>query len=261
MSKVITVGIQKGGVGKTTTVASLGVGFAMQGYKVLLIDTDAQSNLGEMFGMDSEEYENKNILTLYKNLVTGEAFDPKEYIFDTEKGCDIVLSTPDLTDFDYVLANLPPEDRRVVLKKFVDLVRKDYDYILIDTNPSLNYLQFNSLCCADSVIIPLMASGFSINGFTDFYNTLNDIREYNPELAIEGVLFTMVNLKARITSVVKQYINQISDIYDDVNVFKTAIPVSTKAAELTITHDTIFDHKNNPVSKAYAELVKEIING
>ena len=198
MTKVIAIANQKGGVGKTSTAVNLGAGLVRQGYDVLLIDLDSQANLTMALGYqnpDDMEYTISNVL--YK-AIKEEDIDPTEGILTTAEGIDLMPANVQLSGLEISLIN--EYGREVVLKQYIDEVRLNYDYILIDCAPSLSVLTVNALVAADSVLIPTQPQYFSMAGIQMFYDTFSKIRKkMNPSLSIEGVLVTMMDNRPNFT--------------------------------------------------------------
>ena len=228
MTKVIAIANQKGGVGKTSTTVNLGAGLVRQGYDVLLIDLDSQANLTMALGYqnpDDMEFTVSNVL--YK-AVQEERIDPTEGILTTPEGIDLMPSNIQLSGYEISLIN--EYGREVMLKQYIDAVRLNYDYILIDCAPSLSVLTVNALVAADSVLIPTQPQYFSTAGLQMFYETISRIRKkLNPSLSIEGVLVTMMNNRPNFT---KDLVAQLREIYGGVfRVFDTEIPTSIRMTE------------------------------
>ena len=218
MTKVIAIANQKGGVGKTSTAVNLGAGLVRQGYDVLLIDLDSQANLTMALGYqnpDDMEYTISNILN---KAVKEEQIDPAEGILTTAEGIDLMPANVQLSGLELSLIN--EYGREVVLKQYIDEVRLNYDYILIDCAPSLSVLTVNALVVADSILIPTQPQYFSMAGIQMFYDTFSKIRKkMNPSLSIEGVLVTMMDNRPNFT---KELVAQLRNAYGDVfKVFET----------------------------------------
>ena len=175
MTKVIAIANQKGGVGKTSTAVNLGAGLVRQGYDVLLIDLDSQANLTMALGYqnpDDMEFTVSNVL--YK-AVHEETIIPEEGILTTAEGIDLMPSNIQLSGYEISLIN--EYGRETMLKQYVDAVRLNYDFILIDCAPSLSVLTVNALVAADSVLIPTQPQYFSMAGLQMFHDTISKIRK------------------------------------------------------------------------------------
>ena len=257
MTKVIAIANQKGGVGKTSTTVNLGAGLVRQGYDVLLIDLDSQANLTMALGYqnpDDMEFTVSNVL--YK-AVQEERIDPTEGILTTPEGIDLMPSNIQLSGYEISLIN--EYGREVMLKQYIDAVRLNYDYILIDCAPSLSVLTVNALVAADSVLIPTQPQYFSTAGLQMFYETISRIRKkLNPSLSIEGVLVTMMNNRPNFT---KDLVAQLREIYGGVfRVFDTEIPTSIRMTESSARGKSIFAYDpRGKVAAAYEKLTQEVI--
>ena len=257
MTKVIAIANQKGGVGKTSTAVNLGAGLVRQGYDVLLIDLDSQANLTMALGYqnpDDMEYTVSNVL---HKAVKEEQIDPAEGILTTAEGIDLMPANVQLSGLELSLIN--EYGREVVLKQYIDEVRLNYDYILIDCAPSLSVLTVNALVAADSVLIPTQPQYFSMAGIQMFYDTFSKIRKkMNPSLSIEGVLVTMMDNRPNFT---KDLVSQLRESYGDTfKVFDTEIPTSIRMSESNARGKSIFvfDRKGK-VAAAYEKLTQEVI--
>ena len=257
MTKVIAIANQKGGVGKTSTTVNLGAGLVRQGYDVLLIDLDSQANLTMALGYqnpDDMEFTVSNVL--YK-AVQEEQINPTEGILTTPEGIDLMPSNIQLSGYEISLIN--EYGREVMLKQYIDAVRLNYDYILIDCAPSLSVLTVNALVAADSVLIPTQPQYFSTAGLQMFYETISRIRKkLNPSLSIEGVLVTMMNNRPNFT---KDLVAQLREIYGGVfRVFDTEIPTSIRMTESSARGKSIFAYDpRGKVAAAYEKLTQEVI--
>jgi ATPases involved in chromosome partitioning len=257
MTKVIAIANQKGGVGKTSTTVNLGAGLVRQGYDVLLIDLDSQANLTMALGYqnpDDMEYTVSNVL---HKAVKEEQVDPAEGILTTAEGIDLMPANVQLSGLELSLIN--EYGREVVLKQYIDEVRLNYDFILIDCAPSLSVLTVNALVAADSVLIPTQPQYFSMAGIQMFYDTFSKIRKkMNPSLSIEGVLVTMMDNRPNFT---KELVTQLRNAYGDVfRVFQTEIPTSIRISESNARGKSIFEFdRKGKVAAAYEKLTQEVI--
>lgn len=257
MTKVIAIANQKGGVGKTSTAVNLGAGLVRQGYDVLLIDLDSQANLTMALGYqnpDDMEYTISNVL---HKAVKEEQIDPAEGILTTAEGIDLMPANVQLSGLELSLIN--EYGREVVLKQYIDEVRLNYDYIIIDCAPSLSVLTVNALVAADSVLIPTQPQYFSMAGIQMFYDTFSKIRKkINHSLSIEGVLVTMMDNRPNFT---KDLVAQLRNAYGDVfRVFETEIPTSIRMSESNARGKSIFEFdRKGKVAAAYEKLTQEVI--
>ncbi|MBP5707199.1 MAG: ParA family protein, partial [Spirochaetales bacterium] len=211
-SKVITIANQKGGVGKTTTAINLSASVAVQGRKVLVIDFDPQGNCSSGLGVD------KNNNTIYEALMGKSAV--KDCIRQTKiENLFVIPANINLTGASVELAKA--EKREYYLKKVIDSVRDEYNYVFIDCPPSLGILTLNGFAAADSVLVPLQTEFFAMEGITQLVSTINLVRaKVNPKLKLEGVLLTMLDRRTHLTDeVVKTMIGYFKD-----KVYRTMIP-------------------------------------
>ena len=254
--KVIALTNQKGGVGKTTTAVNLGVGLVQQGKKVLLIDADAQANLTMALGYNRPDDIPITLSTVMQNIIDDKSFDVSQGIIHHSEGVDLLPSNIELSGFEVRLINAMSRER--VLKTYVNEVKKNYDYVLIDCMPSLGMITINALAAADSVIIPTQPHYLSAKGLELLLRSVSMVkRQINPKLRIDGILMTMVmprtNISKEITATVKSAYGQ------KIKVFDTEIPHSIRAVEATAEGKSIFAYdKSGKVAAAYEQFGKEV---
>lgn len=259
MSKVIAIANQKGGVGKTTTTANLGIGLAEQGKKVLLIDCDAQGSLTESLGFPMPDTIPVTLSTLLTKSLEEKLGDDNEGILHHNEGIDLIPANIELSAMDVSLVNTM--SRETVLKDYINRIKKNYDYVIIDCMPSLGMLTINCLAAADSVIIPVQTHYLSIKGLEQLLKTVNKVkRQINPNLKIDGVLLTMVDTR---TNFAKDIAKLIRDNYGSkLNIFKNEIPLSIRAAETSAVGKSIYQYdRNGKAAKAYNGFTKEVLDG
>ena len=257
MTKVIAIANQKGGVGKTSTTVNLGAGLVRQGFDVLLVDMDSQANLTMALGFQNPDEMQFTIANVLQKAVREDTIIPEEGILTNEEGIDLMPSNVQLSGVELSLIN--EYGREAVLKQYIDAVRLNYDYILIDCAPSLSVLTINALVAADSVLIPTQPQYFSMAGIQMFYDTFCKVkRKMNPSLQIEGVLVTMMDNRPNFT---KDLVAQLRESYGDTfKVFDTEIPTSIRMSESSARGRSIFAYdRKNKVAAAYEKLTREVI--
>ncbi len=250
MGNIISISIQKGGVGKTTTCVNLAAFIAKAGNKVLIIDMDPQGNASSAVGVEPTKDDN----TIYEVLI-GEC-SAKEAIYrSVMDGLDVLPSTVDLSGAEVELVHL--NNRENVLKNALTQTQKEYDYIFIDCPPSLNLLTVNALTATDSIIIPIQCEYFALVGLGQLMNTVKLIKKHlNPSIEIEGVLLTMKDARSNLVNQVAEEIQK----YFKEKVYNTFIPRNVRLAESPSHGKPIimYDSKSKG-SIAYQNLANEFL--
>lgn len=258
MCKVISVSMQKGGVGKTVTCVNLGIGLAREGKKVLLIDADPQGSLTISVGCQEPDKLEYSLATVMMKIVNDEPFDVTEGIIHHEEGVDILPGNIELSGLEVSLIGVL--SRETILREYIEKAKEHYDYIIIDCMPSLGMLTINALACADSVLIPVQAAYLPVKGLQQLIKTISKVkRQLNPKLQIEGILLTMVDNR---TNFAKDISLLVYETYSSsVNVFAVEIPLSVRAAETSAEGSSIYVYDpNGKAAFAYTALIKEVIN-
>ena len=239
MCKIIAIANQKGGVGKTTTTSNLGIGLAKQGKKVLLIDADAQGSLTDSLGFTEPDKLEETLATALGNIINDEDMEADYGILEVS------------------LVNVM--SRELVMRSYIELVKDNYDYILIDCMPSLGMITINAFACADSILIPVQAAYLPAKGLQQLIKTIGKVRrQINPKLMIEGILLTMVDAR---TNYAKDITALLVENYGSkVRIFENSIPISVRAAEISAEGVSIYEHDpKGKVAAAYQSLTEEVL--
>ena len=259
MSKATVMAVvnQKGGTGKTTTCENLGIGLAMKGKKVLLVDTDPQASLTICLGHPVPDQLSPTLSDMMGKILLEQPIAPGEGILHHPEGVDLMPANIELSGLEVSLVNAM--SRETILRQYLDTVKQNYDFILLDCMPSLGMLTVNALAAADNVLIPVQAAYLPAKGLEQLLQTINKVRrQINPKLKIEGILLTMVDSRTNYSKEISSLIRE--NYGGKLKVYKTDIPRSVRAEEISAEGTSIFKHDpKGKVADAYRVLTKEVL--
>ena len=256
-ASVIAIANQKGGTAKTTTCENLGIGLVQNGKKVLLVDCDLQGSLTIALGNHRPDEMEPTLADMMERIIRDDPILPCEGVLSHPEGVDLMPASISLSGLEVSLVNAM--SRESILKQYLEPLKKEYDFIILDCMPSLGMLTVNALAASDQLIVPVQTQYLSAKGLEQLLQTVNKVkRQINPKLRIEGILLTMVDAR---TNNAKEIAVLIRETYGSrLKVFDVEIPRSVRAAEISAEGKSIFAHDpGGKVTAAYRELTKEVI--
>lgn len=255
-TNIIALSNQKGGTGKTTTCANLGIGLAQEGKRVLVVDNDPQASLTISLGWTQPDKLPVTLSTLMGRAIMDEPIRAEEAILHHSEGVDVLPASIELSGMEVSLVNAI--SRESVLRQVLEELSPRYDHMLIDCMPSLGMLTINALAAANSVIIPVQAQYLPAKGLEQLLQTVAKVRrQLNPRLKIDGILLTMVDSRTNFNREISALLRETYG--GKIRVFATDIPHSVRAAEISAEGKSIFAHDpHGKVAGAYRALTKEV---
>ena len=257
-TQIIAIANQKGGVGKTTTCANLGIGLAREGKKVLILDADPQGSLSISLGHPQPDKLPFTLSEAMERILTDNPILPGEGILHHPEGIDLMPANIQLSGMEVSLVNAM--SRETILKQYLGTLKGQYSHILIDCQPSLGMLTVNALAAADRVIIPVQSEYLPVKGLEQLLTTIGKVRrQLNPGLRIDGILMTMVDNRTNFSKEVSALLRQTYG--SSIRIFQTEIPHSVRAKETSAEGKSIFVHDpGGKVAAAYESLTKEVLS-
>ena len=260
MCKVIAVANQKGGCSKTSVVANLGFGLALTGKRVLLIDSDPQGSLTASLGFPDPDEIPLTLATIMMDIIDEKDFPTDYGMLHHKEGVDLIPANMELSGIEVSLANTM--SREMILKEYIEMVRDQYDFILIDCMPSLGVMTINALVAADRVLVPVQSSYLSVKGLQMLLKTISVVKKrLNKQLKIEGILITMVDYRTNYAKDITAMLRDSYGMNDDIGVLQTFIPFSVKIQEASSEGISIFRYAPKcKVAESFSNLTKEVLS-
>ena len=255
--KTIACVNQKGGVGKSVTSTNLGVGLARHGKRVLIVDCDSQASQTISLGWKQPDELPVTLATLLAAKMERKPCDPRDAILHHAEGVDLLPSSIELSWLEPRMVSA--HNREAMLRKLLEPLKANYDFIILDCPPTLGMITVNALAAADSLIVPVQPEFLSVVGMTQLFGTVEDIREeINPGLRVEGVLITLANMR---TNLARNSVEIVREAYGGrVRIYSEPIPYSVKVKEASSVGKSIYTYDGkSPAAMAYESLTKEVL--
>lgn len=255
--KTIAVCNQKGGTAKTTTTVHLGIGLAMQGKRVLLVDADPQGDLTACLGWQNPDALPVTLATQLAAVLREEEYDPRAGILRHPEKVDLIPANLELSALEMSLVTAM--SRETVMRTYLEPLQKQYDFILIDCMPSLGMITLNALAAADSVIVPVQAQYLPAKGMTQLLRTVSKVKKrLNPKLQMDGILLTIVDRRTNLAKSTEEALR--TNFGSAIRIFQTQIPAAVKAAEVSSQGKSIYAYDpKSAVAEAYKAFTKEVM--
>ena len=255
MCKTIAVCNQKGGVGKTTTTVNLGVGLAMQGKRVLLVDADPQADLTASLGWQDTDSLDITISDKLSDVIRDRNSEATSGILHHKENVDLLPANLELSAFEMSLVTAM--SRETAMRKYLDTVKHNYDYIIIDCPPSLGLLTLNALVAADGVIVPMVCEFYALEGLSQLSVTIRQVKKlYNKNLEIAGILITMYDKRLNLS---KSVLAEIRKYYPD-QLFKETITRNVRLSEApSYGMPVMYYDKHSKGAASYEKIAAELM--
>lgn len=257
MCKVIAIANQKGGVAKTTSAVSLGVGIVNKGNKVLIIDCDPQGSCTVALGYQEPDRLDFTLTTIAERILNEEDYGVDEGILHNEEGVDLLPANIELAGVEVSLTNQPGSE--MFIKEYISEVGDNYDFVIIDCSPNLGRLTISALCAADYVIVPVQAAFLPVKGLEALLKTIGRVKKrLNTKLEILGILITMVNSQTVFGKEITDLINLVYGSH--IRIFENQIPRTVRVEECSADGVSIYKHAGKcSAAKAYEALTEEVL--